>query len=122
MKFAVTALFLVTGLNAYAITSPQDCLKIKNGLDRKYCLDKNLEAIKSAQAGEKKGWAKGLQEKDKSIKATQFQNSITSKKEYVAHLQNEIALEEKHLAELKKVPVVKKKKKEKKKKGFRIKL
>lgn len=122
MKFIVTALVLISALNAFALTTPQDCLKIKNSLDRKYCLDKNLEAIKSAQAGEKKGWDKGLQDKDKSAKAAQFQNSISSKKEYVTHLQNEIALEEKHLAELKKVPVVKKKKKEKKKKGFRIKL
>lgn len=121
MKFLVTGLVLMTGLNAFALTSPQECLKIKNGLDRKYCLDKNLEAIKASQASEKKAWAKGLQAKDKTAKTSLFQNSISSKKEFVAHLQNEIALEEKHLAELKKVPVAKKKK-EKKKKGFRIKL
>lgn len=124
MKFLTIGIIAILSHASLAATSPMDCLKIKNNLDRKYCLDKNLETVKSAHAAEKKSWSKGLPANDRATKMSSVQESIAAKKEYVSHLQNEISLEEKHLESLKATPVAKEatKKKKKKKKGFRIKL
>lgn len=125
MKFLIAGIVSLLALSSFAATtSPQDCLKVKNTLDRKYCLDKYLETVKDAQATEKKTWAKGLSFADKDSKTASVEAAIASKKEYVSLMQSEIALDEKHLEALKAVPVAAapKKEKKKKKKGFRIKL
>lgn len=128
MKSLVTALVAIVSFSAVAATTtPQDCLKIKNSLDRKYCLDKYLESVKDTQAAEKKTWGAGLAAADKSAKETAIADSIAAKKEYINLMQSEIALDEKQLEALKATPVTaaaapKKEKKKKKKSGFRIKL
>jgi hypothetical protein len=113
---------------ATAVAAPAtvaDCLKITDSLDRKYCLDKNLQTTKTQFAAEQKTWTKGLTGDAKTARAEALQTDVEAKREYINHLQAEIGLNEKQLADLNAVTVTapaKKKKKEKKKSGFRIKL
>lgn len=128
MKFLITGIVTLIASSAFAATTPQDCLKVKNNLDRKYCLDKYLETVKDAHASEKKAWGAGIAAADKESKTNSMQDSIAAKKEYINLMQSEIALDEKQLEALKAVPVAAaaaaapKKEKKKKKGGFRIKL
>ena len=64
MKFLIVGLISVLSLSALA-ANPQDCLKEKRSLDRRYCLDKHLESVKESHSGEKKTWANGLAPADK---------------------------------------------------------
>lgn len=128
MKFLIAGIVTLIASSAFAATAPQDCLKTKNTLDRKYCLDKYLETVKDAHASEKKTWATGLAAADKETKTATMEDSIAAKKEYINLMQSEIALDEKQLEALKAAPVaataapVAAPKKKKKKGGFRIKL
>lgn len=128
MKYFVLGMISLVSLSAVAATSPQDCIKIKNNLDRRYCVDKYLETVKDAQSVEQKAWAAGLSAENKQTKLTATEGSIAAKKEHMNLLQSEIALEEKHLEVLKAAPVaaaaapVEPVKKKKKKGGFKIKL
>lgn len=128
MKYFVLGMISILSLSAVAATSPQDCIKIKNNLDRRYCVDKYLETIKDAQSVEQKAWAAGLSAENKQTKLAATEGSIAAKKEHMNLLQNEIALEEKHLEALKAAPIAataapaEPVKKKKKKGGFRIKL
>lgn len=127
MKFLLSGIVAIIASSSFAATSPQDCLKIKNTLDRKYCLDKYLETVKDAHAAEKKAWGAGIAAADKETKTATIEESIAAKKEYITLLQSEIALDEKQLEAVKAVPVAPAaapapKKEKKKKKGFRIKL
>lgn len=122
----IAGLVFVLSTSAFA-AAPQDCLKIKNNLDRRYCVDKYLETVKDGYSAESKTWSNGISQTDKDSKITNVQDDITSKKDYLTLLQNEIALEEKHLEALKAAPIaaapVEAPKKKKKDKGlFRIKL
>jgi hypothetical protein len=114
--------------SSFATTSTvQDCFKIKNGLDRKYCMDKYLEGVKSTLAADKKTWAKGIDKKTKATKEAALDQELQAKKDYLSIVQEEINLTQKHLEELKiaklaKAKVEKKEEKKKKDKGFRIKL
>lgn len=127
MKVLVSGMMFVIASSAFAATAPQDCMKIKNSLDRRYCTDKYLESVKDSYSSESKTWSAGISQTDKDSKITNVQDDLASKKDYINMLQNEIALEEKHLEALKAAPIaataapveVKKKKKHK---GFRIKL
>ena len=127
MKFLLSGMIAIIASSTFAATGPQDCLKIKNSLDRKYCLDKYLESVKDAHAAEKKTWGAGIAAADKETKTLSIEESIAAKKEYISLLQSEIALDEKQLEAVKAVPVAAAaapapKKEKKKKKGFRIKL
>lgn len=126
MKFLIVGLISVFSLSAFSAT-PQDCLKEKRSLDRRYCLDKHLESIKEMHSAEKKTWANGLPAADKEAKTSSVEDAIAAKKEMLSMMQSEIALEEKHLDTLKAVPATAvaatvAPKKKKKKGGFRIKL
>jgi hypothetical protein len=106
-----------------ATTNPQECLKQKKALDRRYCLDSYLETIKDTYAADKKAWAHGLPEKTKAEKVATMEQEITAKKDYLNLMKSEIELQEKHLAEVKTAKVAAPKKEKKKKHGgFRIKL
>jgi hypothetical protein len=128
MKFLMTGIVVLIASSAFAATPAQDCLKVKNSLDRKYCLDKYLETVKDAHASEKKSWGAGLAAADKDTKTSSMEESIAAKKEYINLMQSEISLDEKQLEALKATPVAAtaapapKKEKKKKKGGFRIKL
>lgn len=126
MKFLIAGIVTLIASSAFAATAPQDCLKVKNSLDRKYCLDKYLETVKDAHATEKKAWGAGIAAADKESKTSSMEDSIAAKKEYINLMQSEIALDEKQLEALKAAPVAAaaapKKEKKKKKGGFRIKL
>jgi len=123
----LVALFSVAIAHAATTATPQDCLKITDELDRKYCLDKSLKATKTALEAEKKTWSKGLTGDAKASRADALQTEVAAKKEFINFLQSEISLNEKQIETLSAVTVTapaapKKKKKEKKKGGFRIKL
>lgn len=125
MKF-VLALIVLSSVSAIAAT-PQDCFKITNNLDRKYCLDKHIESLKDKMNAEKATWANGISEQDKTAKANSLQQEIQAKKDYMTLMQSEIEIHEKFAEELKSAKVAavaapKKAKKKEKKKGFRIKL
>lgn len=126
MKWIVIALSLSSV--AFAQSNPQDCLKVKNNLDRRYCLDKYLESVKTKNDAEKKSWGKALPQATKNEKTAAIEADIQSKKEWMKLIESEIALSEKQLADLKAVPAAAatvaapKKEKKKKKGGFRIKL
>jgi hypothetical protein len=129
MKFLIIALISVVTTSAFSATPAQDCLKVKNGLDRKYCLDKYLESVKETHTNDKKSWGAGLSAADKEARAASIEESIIVKKEYINLMNAEIALDEKQLETVKAFPVaaaaaapVEAPKKKKKKGGFRIKL
>ncbi len=126
MKFLIVGLISAFSLSAFSAT-PQDCLKEKRSLDRKYCLDKHLETVKEMLSAEKKTWSNGLAPADKEAKTSTVEDGIAAKKEMLSMMQSEIALEEKHLDNLKAVPATAvaatvAPKKKKKKGGFKIKL
>lgn len=131
MKFALATTMFLMSLGAFAATpaaNPQDCLKQKKALDRKYCLDTYLETVKETYDAENAAIAQGLPEKTKAERVAATEADITAKRDYLNLVKTEIELQEKHLETLKSAkvaaapaPVVKKEKK-KKHKGFRIKL
>lgn len=125
MKWIAFVLTLTT-FSSFAQSNPQDCLKIKNALDRKYCMDKYIEGIKDKNEAEKKTWSAGLSQQAKDEKSAALESDIKSKKDWIKLLESEISLSETQLSDLKAAPVVAgkapKKKKEKKKGGFKIKL
>lgn len=127
MKYLVSGLMLIVVSSAFAATAPTDCLKVKNSLDRRYCLDKYLESVKETHANEKKSWGAALPQADKEVKTQTMEESIQAKKEYLALIQQEILLDEKQLDAVKAVPVatlaapVVEAPKKKKKHGIRIK-
>lgn len=110
--------------------SSQDCLKVKNNLDRRYCFDKYLENVKEKQTTERKAWGAGLPQTTKDEKAAALEAEIQAKREWANAINSEVAIHEKQLADLKAVPVAQAaapapepEKKKKKKKGlFGIKL
>ena len=55
MKF-----ILSTTLSAFGEATSEKCFSIPDEIDRKYCIDKYLQAIKVKLNTEKKTWAKGL--------------------------------------------------------------
>lgn len=132
MRLLIVVIFLGASVSSLAnapTANPQDCFKIEDDLDRKYCLDKHLSVTSKTFAAETKTWAKGLSGHAKAEKQEEIEDTIALKKEYVAFIQSEIAQLEKHEAELKTVkelsppPAKKKKEKKKKSKGlFGIKL
>lgn len=122
------SLFIITtilSLSAFAQTkTPQDCLKQADRIDRKYCIEKYIDAISKAQAAEKKTWEAGLPQADKDKKIEQFKADVANKKDLIDILNQELALSQKHVADLESVKVLQPQAapKKKKKKGFRIKL
>lgn len=129
MKFVISTIFFAFSLTAFAATTnPQECLKQKKALDRRYCLDSYLETVKDGYAAERKAMANGLPEATKTEKVSMTEQEITARKDYLNMVKTEIELQEKYLEELKGAKVaataapVKEKKKKKKHKGFRIKL
>ncbi len=123
----LVALFSMALAHAAPAATAQDCLKIADELDRKYCLDKSLQVTKTAFAAESKTWAKGLTGDAKEARTEALKTEVAAKKEFINYLQSEISLNEKQIETLSAVTVTapaapKKKKKEKKKGGFRIKL
>lgn len=129
MKFIIISA-LMCSLSGFAQTNPQDCIKIKNKIDRKYCVDKYLEALKEKNDAEKKSWGAGLPQATKDEKSRALEQDIQAKKDLMGLVQSEIEVSEKQLAELKALPVAAaaapakpaKKEKKKKKGGFKIKL
>lgn len=128
MKVIIASSLLVMSFSALAATTnPQDCMKQKKALDRRYCMDTYLETVKESHDAERKAMAQGLPEKTKAEKISAVEQDIAARKDYMNLLVNELELREKYLADLKgakvaATPVKKEKKKKKKDKGFRIKL
>ena len=128
MKLVLTGLALLA-TSAFAQSNPQDCFKIKNNLDRRYCVDKYIETVREKNASEKSAWdANGISSADRSAKVSALEADVQAKKDHIALLQSEITLSEKHISDVKAAkdgavaaaaPAPEKKKK---KKGFRIKL
>lgn len=130
MKFALMGLMALS-FNALA-SNAQDCMKIKNNLDRRYCNDKYLESVKNGHSAERSAWDKsGVAEDTRTARALALETDMQAKKDYITTLQSEVALTEKHLSDLKSAKATavaaapapaEAPKKKKKKKGFRIKL
>ncbi len=129
--FIVSSLFVMS-FSAISATptaaNPQDCLKHKRTLDRKYCLDSYLETVKENYDAETSAMANGLPEKTKAERVAATEQDITAKRDYMNLIKAEIELEEKHLEQLRNAkiaataaPVAAPEKKKKKHKGFRIK-
>ncbi len=124
MKTMLIAAMLLSVSAFSASPTVQDCFKVKNGLDRKYCMDKYLEGVKSTLAADKKSW-KGFDKKTKNTKEAALDQELQAKRDYLTIVQEEITLTQKHLEDLKATKVAKAAKEEKKKKkdhGFKIKL
>lgn len=128
MKFLVAISVLAVSSAFAATTNPQDCLKQKKNLDRRYCLDSYLETVKESYDAEAKGLANGIPAATKTAKVSSMEQEIQAKKDYMNLIKSEIELQEKHLEAVKNAkvaanaPVKKEKKKKKKDKGFKIKL
>ena len=128
MKFLLTAIVFSYASMIYAANS-QDCLKIIDSIDRKYCVDKYLQSVKEKLNAEKKTWSTGISAETKAAKTSEVEQEIQAKKDYAALINAEVSLNEKYLEELKvaaitaaPAPVAEAPKKKKKKSGFRIKL
>ena len=130
MKFAMFIIALAATSSVFAQPAPQNCFTISNNIDRKYCIDKYLETVKNKMAAEKKTWSAGLSGNAKDAKTEAINNEIQAKKDQKGLIESEIAMNEKHLADLTAVAVTapaapkkkKDKKKDKKKLPFGIKL
>ncbi len=128
MKFFIASGLLAMSVSSFAAaTNPQDCMKQKKALDRRYCMDTYLEAVKEGYDAERKTFAAGIPEKTRSTKVAAAEHEIAAKKDYLNLLVNELQLQEKYLQDVKvakiaAAPAPKKEKKKKKDKGFRIKL
>jgi hypothetical protein len=127
MKFLIALSVFAVASSFAATTNPQDCLKQKKNLDRRYCLDSYLETVKDTYDAEAKNLAKGVPAATKTAKVTSIEQEIQAKKDYMNLIKSEIELQEKHLETVKNAKVAgnapaKKEKKKKKDKGFRIKL
>jgi hypothetical protein len=126
MKFVIFALLLTTTTSLFA--QSEKCFVITDAIDRKYCIDKYLQAVKAKLAAEKKTWAPGLSGAVKETKIETLQNEVQAKKDQVSLVNSEIALYDQHLVDLNAAkvnaaaPKKKEKKKEKKKLPFGIKL
>ncbi len=128
MKSAI-ALALLASTSLYAQTNAQNCFTIKDSIDRKYCIDKYLQSVKNNMAAEKKSWGTAVAADVKESKTEAINADIQAKKDQKSLLDAEIALQEKHLADLSGMqvaaaaaPAKKKKEKKKKKNVFGIKL
>lgn len=106
MRFLILALLPLYAFAATTPTTSQDCLTIKNSLDRRYCLDKQLEVLKEKYEADKKAWSAGVTEETKNTSMDNLSTSIAAKKDHIALLQNEMALAEQQLATLKSANVV----------------
>lgn len=130
MKLVLLAFLLSVTSSLFAQDS-QKCISIADEIDRKYCIDKYLQTVKTKLAAEKKTWSNGLAGDAKVAKTEVLQAEIKAKKDHAALVASEVALHETQLQELAAVkeltpaPVAapkKEKKKEKKKFPFGIKL
>ncbi len=130
MKSLITIILIAMSSTVFsAVTNPQDCLKQKKQLDRRYCMDSYLESVKDGYDAERSSFAKGINEKDKNNKVSATEQEIIAKKDYMNLMKTEIELQEKYLSDLKgatvaaiKAPKKKEEKKKKKSSGFKIKL
>ena len=131
MKFILFAFILSTTLSAFADATSEKCFSIPDEIDRKYCIDKYLQAVKVKLNTEKKTWAQGLPGGAKAAKAETLEAELQSKKDQALLVAAEIALHEtqiKDLAAVKELtpavaaPKKKEKKKDKPKFPFGIKL
>lgn len=131
MKFVLVSALIVMSFQVMAaVGNPQDCLKQKKALDRRYCLDSYLETVKETVDAEREAVAKGLPEKAKAERTAALEQDITARKDYLNLVKTEIELQEKLLEDVKNAKVAAaatppkkvEKKKKKKDKGFKIKL
>lgn len=129
MRILLASVLMITSFSVAANTNPQDCMKQKKALDRRYCLDTYLENVKETHAAEKQTMAAGVPEKTKAERAAAIEQEIAAKKDYMNLMKTEIEMNEKLLEDVKNAkiastaaPVEAPKKKKKKKSGFRIKL
>lgn len=130
MKLVLLA-FLLSVTSSLFAQDAQKCITIADEIDRKYCIDKYLQAVKTKLAAEKKTWSAGLAGDAKVAKTEALQVEIKAKKDHAALVASEVALYETQLQELAAVKELtpapaaapkKEKKKEKKKFPFGIKL
>ena len=130
MKFFIASGLLTMSLTSLAAaTNPQDCMKQKKALDRRYCMDIYLEGVKEGYDAERSAMANGLADKTRAEKIATTEQDIAAKKDYMNLLKTELELQEKYLEEVKAAKVssdapvaAPAKKKKKKHKGFSIKL
>ncbi len=130
MRILLASVLMVTSFSVAATTNPQDCMKHKKALDRRYCLDSYLETVRETHDAEKQTLAAGVPEKTKTERAAAIEQDIAAKKDYMNLMKTEIEMNEKLLENVKNAKVASsaapvaapKKKKKKKDKGFRIKL
>lgn len=129
MKFIAATVLVSLSFSALgATTNPQECLKQKKSLDRRYCLDSYLETVREAQAAERKTLAAGIPETTKAERVALTEQDIAARKDYLNMMKTEVELQEKFLEELKSAKVAaaaapaEAPKKKKRKKGFQIKL
>jgi hypothetical protein len=131
MKFFIASGLLAMSLTSLAAaTNPQDCMKQKKALDRRYCMDTYLETVKDSYDAERSAMANGLADKTRAEKISAAEQDIAAKKDYMNLLKTELELQEKYLEEVKAAKVssaaapapAPAKKKKKKDKGFKIKL
>jgi hypothetical protein len=129
MRILLASVVIMSSFAVAATTNPQDCMKQKKALDRRYCLDSYLETVKETHDAEKQTLAAGVPETTKAARAAAIEQDIAAKKDYMNLMKTEIEMNEKLLQDVKNAkiaataaPVAAPPKKKKKKKGFRIKL
>lgn len=128
MKFVIFALLLTTTSSLFA--QSEKCFTIQDALDRKYCIDKYLQTVKTKLTAEKKTWGAAIDGSAKAARLEALQVDVQAKKDQVGLINSEIALYDQHILDLNAVkesvaaaPKKKEKKKEKKNKlPFGIKL
>lgn len=130
MKFFIAFSFLTLSFALSAATNPQDCLKQKKNLDRRYCLDSYLETVKETYDADRKAMANGIPTAAKEEKITMTEQELQAKRDYLNLVKTEIEMQEKYLEDVRNAKVATtaapaapvEQKKKKKHHGFRIKL
>lgn len=115
MKNILILIALVFSFSAFsAVSLDTQCHKVADQIDRNYCHKKRLQLIDKEMAKDKATWKKNLSAAVKKQKLDRLQAKVTENQAFLAMLQDEVKVYEKHLAELKAAKVVKEKKKKKK--------
>ncbi len=125
MKFVLFA-FLLTA--STSVLAQANCFTIQDSIDRKYCIDKYLQTLKTKLNADKKAWGASLAANVKADKLAATQSEMQMKKDQIGLINSELSLYDQHLADLNgmketvAVAAPKKEKKKEKKKLFGIKL
>jgi hypothetical protein len=107
MKKTIFILTLIITTQLYAqskVDSLEKCLSATDSIDREYCHKKRAKAIEQGFFENYKKWEAGYSQADKDKASSDIQKQIEMKKEIQRLTQEEITIQEQHLAKVAALP------------------